>query len=166
MTVLFADLVRRGDAEAARVVRVAPGYLPGGMVSVSRKHDDGSIDSVQHAEIASILEPEQLECLYWDAVRRVTLGAARFSRDAIRVGGRWPVILRFGPLVDGRRQIAGGLFAACAGGTIGWDASGGQTSVSVQGFTPILRGPLWRIEARFHTAVGRRFFARVAREAR
>ena len=76
------------------------------------------------------------------------------------------MILRFGPLVEGRRRIAGGLFAASGGWNDRLGREGGQTSVSVEGFTPILRGPLWRIEGWFHTAVGRRFFARVAREAR
>jgi hypothetical protein len=134
------------------------------MESSSIKRGDGTIDSFQRAEGGSVLEPIQLERLYWDEMRRVTLGAARFSREAIRVGGVWPVILRFGPLVDGGRPIVGGLFARRAGGTISWRADGRQTSVSVEGFAPILRGPLWRVEAWFHDLVGRRFLARVRRE--
>lgn len=129
------------------------------------KRDDGTIDSLQRGPAGNRLDPTELERLYWDEIRRVTLGAARFSRDAIRVAGLWPVILRFGPLVDGRRPIAGGLFARRSGGTIGWQADGEYTSVAVEGFAPLLRGPLWRVEAWFHTVVGRRFLARVAREA-
>jgi hypothetical protein len=136
------------------------------MESVSVKHDDGTIDSLQRADLATEFDPSHLERLYWDEIRRATLGAARFSRGAIRVGGLWPAILRFGPLVDGRRPIAGGLFARRAGGTIGWRADGEHASVSVEGFAPLLRGPCWRIEARFHDLVGRRFLARVARETR
>jgi hypothetical protein len=134
------------------------------MESLSIKRGDGTIDSFQRAAGGSELEPTQLESLYWDEMRRVTLGAARFSREAIRVGGVWPVILRFGPLVDGGRPIVGGLFARRAGGTISWRADGRDTSVSVEGFAPILRGPFWRVEAWFHDLVGRRFLARVPRE--
>jgi hypothetical protein len=134
------------------------------MESVSVKRDDGTIDSFQCADAESELDSAQLERLYWDEIRRVTLGAARFSRGALRVGGFWPVIVRFGPLVDGRRPIVGGLFARQAGGTISWQADGEHTSVAVQGFAPVLRGPLWRVEAWFHGLVGRRFLARVVRE--
>lgn len=141
-----------------------PATLPARMETANVKHEDGTIDSSQSAHIGRELEPDQLERLYWDEIRRVTLGATRFSRGAIRVGGVWPVILRFGPLVDGRRQIAGGLFARHAGGTISWQADGEHVSVIVQGFAPILRGPFWRAEAWFHDLVGRRFLARVARE--
>jgi hypothetical protein len=134
------------------------------MESVSVKHEDGTIDSFQRAHAGSELEPAQLEQLYWDEIRRATWGATRFSRGAIRVAGLWPVILRFGPLVDGRRPIAGGLFARRAGGTIGWEADHERTSVIVQGFAPLLTGPFWRVEATLHDRIGRRFLARVARE--
>lgn len=132
---------------------------------MSVKHEDGTIDSCQRAEVGSRLAPAQLERLYWDEIRRATWGSTRFSRGAIRVGGRWPVLLRFGPLVDGRRTIAGGLFARRAGGTIAWHADHDRTSVTVAGFAPLLRGPLWRVEAWLHDRIGRRFLARVAREA-
>jgi hypothetical protein len=135
------------------------------MESVSVKHDDGTIHSSQRVHARTDLEPAQLERLYWDEIRRATLGVARFSRDGIRVAGLWPVILRFGPLLDGRRAIVGGLFARRAGGTIGWQG-GEDTAVTVEGFAPLLGGPLWRVEARLHDLVGRRFLARVARETR
>ena len=101
-----------------------------------------------------------------DEIRRVTLGAARFSRGALRVAGIWPALLRFGPVIEGRRAIAGGLFARRAGGTIGWSVDHEHTSVVVEGFVPLLRGPFWRVEARLHDVIGRRFLARVARESR
>src|SRR4029078_11762170 len=112
------------------------------MESVSGKHADGTIDSVQRVDIGSELDSTQLERLYWDEIRRATLGAARFSQRALRVGGFWPVILRFGPPVDGRRAIAGGLFARRAGGTIGWQADRAQTAGIVRGLQPLLGGPL------------------------
>jgi hypothetical protein len=134
--------------------------------SANVKHDDGTIDSFQRGHVGSELDSTQLERLYWDEIRRVTLGAVRYSRGAIRVGGFWPVILRFGSLVDGRRPITGGLFARRAGGTIGWQADGEQTAVIVKGFPPLLGGPFWRVEAWLHDVIGRRFLARVARETR
>jgi len=127
-------------------------------------HASGTIDTCQRAPIAAEFEVVQLEMLYWDAVRRVTLGWVRFSRDALRLLGVWPVLLRFGPLVEGRRAIHGGLFARRPGGTIEWRANGVDVAVDVAGFTPLLRGPLWRIESLLHDLVGRRFLARVARE--
>ena len=134
------------------------------MESVSVRHDDGTIYSFQRAPVASMLEPAQLERLYWDEIRRVTWGTARFSRDAIRIGGVWPAILRFGPLIGDGRPIAGGLFARRAGGTISWRADGEHTSVTVQGFAPLLRGSLWGVERWFHDLIGRRFLSRVSRE--
>jgi hypothetical protein len=136
------------------------------MNSVSVEHEDGTIDTSQRAQVEAVLDALRLEQLYWDEIRRVTLGLARFSRSAIRFVGVWPVVLRFGPLDSGRRTILGGLGARRPGGTIAWRADGEQASVEVEGFAPLLRGPFWRLEQSFHDLVGRRFLARVAREAR
>ena len=136
------------------------------MECVNVKHDDGTIDSRQRARVGAALDAASLERLYWDEIRGVTLGVARFSRDAIRVLGFGPAMLRFGPLVGDRRAILGGLFARRPSGTIAWAADGEHASVSVEGFAPLLRGPLWRVEVWFHDQVGRRFLARVAREDR
>jgi hypothetical protein len=119
----------------------------------------------QRAPIATRVDSSQLEQLYWDATRRVTLGSVRFSDGALRLLGVWPVLLRFGPLVDGRRAILGGLFARRPGGTIEWRADGVHVVVEVVGFAPLLRGPLWRIELWLHDLVASRFLAYVAREA-
>jgi hypothetical protein len=97
-------------------------------VMESVRRDDGTIESLQRAPAGSKLNPALLEWLYWEEMRRVTPGAVRFTRGAIRVGGVWQVILGFGPLVDGRRAIVGGLFAR--------RADGEHTSVTVQGFAP------------------------------
>jgi hypothetical protein len=128
-------------------------------------HASGAVDTCQREPIAAAIDVVRLEVLYWDAVRRVTLGWVRFSEDALRLFGVWPVLLRFGPLVEGRRAILGGLFARRPGGTIAWRANGVDVAVDVTGFTPLLRGPMWRIESLLHDLVGKRFLVRVAREA-
>ena len=128
-------------------------------------HASGAVDTCQREPIAAPIDAMRLEVLYWDAVRRVTLGWVCFSGDALRLFGVWPVLLRFGPLVEGRRPILGGLFARRPGGTMAWRANGVDVAVDVTGFTPLLRGPLWRIELLLHDLVGRRFLARVALEA-
>src|SRR5581483_675754 len=106
-------------------------------------HDDGTFDSLQRAPVGSALDASRLERIYWEEIRRVTLGAVRYSRGALRVAGVGPALLRFGPVDEGKRAIAGGLFARRPGGTIGWSADHEQTSVAVEGFVPLLRGPIW-----------------------
>jgi hypothetical protein len=113
-----------------------------------------------------VLDCVQLEQLYWDAVRQATLGLVRFSGSAVRLLGVWPVFLRFGPLVGGRRVILGGLMARRPGGTIAWRANGVYAAVEVEGFAPLLRGRLWRLELVSHDLVGRRFLALVERNGR
>lgn len=135
------------------------------MESISAVNESGTLDTLQRAQIDATLDGARLEQLYWLEVRRVTFGVARFSRGAIRLFGAWPV-LRFGPLVDGRRAILGGFIVREPGGSIAWRADGVHVSVEVEGFAPLLQGPLLRFEALFHDRVGRRFLARVAREVR
>jgi hypothetical protein len=144
--------------------RHAGGNVLAGMQSVSVKREDGTIDTFQRAHVEAVVDALRLEELYWDEIRRATLGLARFSRGAIRFVGVWPVVLRLGPLVGSRRAILGGLITSRAGGTIAWRADGEQASVEVEGFAPLLQGSLWRLELSFHDLVGRRFLARVARE--
>ena len=129
-------------------------------------HEGGTIDTFQRAEVAVVLDVVRLERLYWGEVARATFGLARFSGDAVRLVGVWPVLLRFGPLVGGRRGILGGGFARRPGGTIAWRADGVHVSVEVEGFAPLVRGPLWRLESLFHARVGRLFLARVELEVR
>ncbi len=136
------------------------------MESVSVKHEDGTIDSTQRAPVGVALEALRLEQLYWEAIRRVTFGSARFSGDAVRLLGLWPVFLRFGPLVQGRRAILGGLIASRPGGTISWRADGVHAAIEVEGFAPSLGGLLWRLEVALHDLVAARFLALVAREER
>jgi hypothetical protein len=135
------------------------------MERVSLMHGSGMVDMCQREPTAAAVDSMRLEVLYWEAVRRAALGSVRFSNDALRLFGVWPVLLRFGPLVEGRRAILGGLFARRPGGTVEWRANGVDVAVVVTDFTPLLRGPLWQIELLLHDLVGRRFLARVASEA-
>ena len=137
-----------------------------GMESVSVRCEDGTFDVLERGKGGFSLDPLRLERLYWDEVRRATFGVARFSRGGIRLFGLWPVVLRFGPPVDGRREIVGGLMARRPGGSIAWRADGGQSSIAVERYAPLLRGTLWRLQLSFHCLVGRRFLARIAGEAR
>ncbi|MGZ4388178.1 MAG: hypothetical protein ACXVZL_02220 [Gaiellaceae bacterium] len=136
------------------------------MESISAVNESGTLDTLQRAQIDATLDGARLEQLYWEQVRRVTFGLARFSGGAIRLFGGWPVLLRLGPLVDGRRAILGGLIVREPGGSIAWKADGVHVVVEVEGFSPLLQGPLLRFETLFHDRVGRRFLARVAREVR
>jgi hypothetical protein len=134
------------------------------METVSVRHEDGTVDIFERADGRAVFDAERLETLYWDEIRRGTLGCVRYSSDQLRLFGVWPSLLRFGPLVGGRRAVVGGLMAGRAGGTVAWRADGVQTSIAVEGFAPFFRGPFWRVQLAFHYLVGRRFVARVARE--
>lgn len=152
----------------------APGW-EAGLVVARRQHplrveggsvvrEDGTISTYQRESFGIAVDVTRLERLYWREVSRATFGLAQFSGDAIRMAGRWPVLLRFGPAVNGRRKILGGWFARRPGGTIAWRSDGLHVSVEVEGFAPFLRGPLWRLESLLHARVGRQFLARVERE--
>lgn len=135
------------------------------METVTTRQEDGTVDIQERAPAAAIPDEQRLEELYGTGIRRATLGLARFSSDTIRLRGVEPAILRFGPSIDSRRTILGGIVARRPGGTIAWRAGSEHSSVAVEGFAPLLRGPLWRLETSFHDLVGRRFLARVTREA-
>jgi len=134
------------------------------METISVVNESGTLDTSQRARIVTVLDVARLEQLYWEQVRRATFGLVRFSGDTIRLFGGWPVLLRLGPLLEGRRAILGGLIVRRPGGTIAWRADGVHVSVVVEGFSPLLQGPLLRFEALFHDRVGKRFLARVVRE--
>jgi hypothetical protein len=138
--------------------------LPLTVDSVTVRHEDGTLEMTQSAPAAVALDGPRLEQLYWDEIRRTTLGLARFSDGRVRLLGIWPVLLHLGPLEASRRKILGGFIARRPGGTIAWRADGVHASVAVEGFSPLLRGPLWRLESAFHELIGRRFLTRVTRE--
>ena len=108
----FDDAARRAlaDAEATPQVR--------------------TIDSVQEAP-APAVAPEEREGIYWDELRRMTLGAATFRRDAVRPFGRGPALMRFGPRAGDARAIVGGVFTRRASGRIAWEQSDGTARVVV-----------------------------------
>ena len=94
------------------------------------RNEDGTFDIVQRAPAAASLSSEDLQRLYWREVASSTLGVVRFSRGAIRVLGIWPRLLEFGPSVEGRRLIVGGIFARHPYGAIAWWARDGEIVVS------------------------------------
>ena len=124
------------------------------------RHPDGTVDIVQTGPAVAEHTPEALQAIYWRELRGATFGVARFSRNAVRVLGIWPVLLRFGPPANGARPIVGGIFARRPHGAIRWWAADGSVVVAVERFAPLLRGPLWRGESWFHNVVGRRYLAR------
>jgi hypothetical protein len=132
------------------------------MKSETTRRDDGTVDIVQRGPAAVVASPAELEQLYWRALHETTFGIVRFARDAVRIAGVWPVLLRFAPPAQGARPILGGLFARAPLGTIRWSSSSGEVTVAVEGFAPRLRGALWRFESWFHEVVGRRFLALAA----
>ena len=81
--------------------------------------------SSRPAPAAAERPSEALEAIYWRELRGATFGLVRFSRDAVRVLGLWPTLLRFGPLTDGARPIVGGIFARRPHGVIRWWAADG-----------------------------------------
>jgi hypothetical protein len=125
--------------------------------TTTTRNPDGTFDIVQRGSASWQPSAEQLERLYWVAMRRATLGVVALSQDAICVFGLWPALLRFGPLLDGGRPIVGGIFAREPYGAIRWSATQTEIVVAVERFAPLLRGPFWRFESWFHDRVGRRF---------
>jgi hypothetical protein len=136
------------------------------MNSVSVEHEDATIDTSQRAQVEAALDALRLEQLYWDEIRRVT-SASCASREA-----------RFALSVFGLSSCASALWSAAdepswadwslAGraGQLPGEPTASRPRVEVEGFAPLLRGPFWQFEQSFHDLVGRRFLARVAREAR
>jgi hypothetical protein len=136
------------------------------MTTDTDRHEDGTIDVVQAVATTSSASPDELERLYWAAIRQTTFGLVRYGRDAIRILGSGPALIAFGPLTaDGARPIVGGLFARRPHGVLRWSAADGRIVVAVERFAPLLRGPLWLVESWFHARVGRRFLTTAARRA-
>jgi hypothetical protein len=132
------------------------------MTTDTTHHEDGTIDVVQEAAARTTASPDELERLYWAAIRRTTFGLVRYRSDGIRILGSGPALIAFGPRRDGTRPIVGGLFARRPHGAIRWSAADGRIVVAVERFAPLLRGPLWLLESWFHARVGRRFLADAA----
>lgn len=128
--------------------------------------------------------------VYWRELERSTFGIIRTRADThgLEVGiiGVKPALLRFGQpehavssrAVSCRYPIRGGLLARAAAGSITFTQSGSdavEVSSAIKEFFPRLAARRqWRrwpgvlypqIQARLHVALGRRYFARLWREA-
>lgn len=141
---------------------------------------------------ASAQGARRLGELYWHEVEHSLLGLLRIRRRTagevteISVLGHGPALLRFGPArlevtpvsVTCSYRIEGGLLARRASGSISFTqstAAGVEVRSEVAEFFPRLatrrrrrrwNGVLYpQIQARLHVAVGRRYFARLRREA-
>jgi hypothetical protein len=129
--------------------------------------------------------------LYWREVQRSSFGVIRVRRrgDAldVRLFGAGPALLRFGApehcvsstTVSCLYPIRGGLLVRTPGGSISFTQTGAdvvEVSSTIAGFFPRLaprrerrrwQGLLYlQVQARLHVALGRRYFARLWREAR
>lgn len=168
-----------------------------GWRSSDRRSPSGGIDTEQ-----AVLAPTpvveatregalRLGARYWSAVQGFTRGLVRPRERAdaleLRLLGRGPVLLRFGPpevvvepgLVACGHDILGGLLVRRRGGRITLAQVGGEEPElrsTIVDFHPALAGPRggprWagvlyhEVQQRIHRAVGRRYFRRLLREAR
>lgn len=128
--------------------------------------------------------------VYWREVERSTLGVVRARTDlaglTVRLLGIGPALLRFGhpehevspSRVSCLYPIRGGVLASAASGAISFTQAGlrdVEVSSAITGFFPRLatrrRWRRWdgllylQVQARLHDALGRRYFARLWREA-
>jgi hypothetical protein len=150
--------------------------LPDGWRSVERRSADGAVDTEQRATPAGLspLEPSEaaaarLGARYWRTVTRMSVGVVRFHASgddvALRVFGRGPALLSFGPVelladedeVAWRAPIHGGLLARRPGGSFTIARHGPELCVALTGFVPRV-GRLYGVLQRpFHVAASRRF---------
>jgi hypothetical protein len=161
------------------------------------QRDDGAVESEQRVVLRSpvvefsVAGAEHLGRAYWREVERITGGLVqareRHSSIELRLLGRGPSLLRFGPptikvtttLVCCSYPIEGGLLARRPAGEIVFAQVGdGQPVVrsAIRGFFPSLASrtasPDWtgalynRVQSRIHVVVSRRYFARLIAEAR
>jgi hypothetical protein len=129
--------------------------------------------------------------VYWCEVERSTFGVIRARAGTggleVRLLGISPALLRFGHPEHSVRPnsvsclypIRGGLLARAPAGSISFTQSGSdvvEVTSAIEGFFPRLAARRrWRrwngllypqIQARLHVALGRRYFARLWRDAR
>jgi hypothetical protein len=120
--------------------------------------------------------------LYWEELAHASGGIVRrrATRDgfALRILGRGPDLLRFGPAeitreADGIRclyAVQGGLLARRASGAICLSQSsrgGAELAATVTGFVPRWSGAFYQqIQHRLHVAISRRYFRRLLADGR
>jgi hypothetical protein len=168
-----------------------------GWESSEARASDGAVESEQRARVDRLVVPlsddgaRRLAGVYWQVVGQATFGLVR-ARDTgagleLRLLGRGPALLRFGPArvsvgpdaVGCTHAITGGLLSRTPSGLILFEQRQLADCVllvsSIAGFHPRLAArpgaPVWtgelykRVQARLHVAIGRRYFARLATEA-
>ena len=163
-----------------------------GWLSTQLRTDSGSIESDQSIRVGGpvVANSDQgarlLGRLYWLEIVRTSRGLVRAREHGggveLRLAGRGPALLRFGPLevvveehrVACRYPIRGGLLALREGGALVLSQVGGERPelhTAVNGFFPRFgvragfprwSGPLYELVQRHvHVAISRRYFARV-----
>jgi hypothetical protein len=125
---------------------------------------------------------ELLAASYWREVEATTRHLVRANAADghidVRLLGRGPVLIRLGPptvradlaTVTCTYPIVGGLLVAQAGGALALEQVSGHPVVLrsvLTEYVPTLAGALYfQLQARLHSLITRRYFARLVREAR
>jgi hypothetical protein len=153
-----------------------------GWRSLQGRGFDGSIESAQRVRIGSPVVPASdagaglLGERYWASVARAARGLVRPRSTArgmeLRLAGRGPCLLRFGPAeqrheptrVSCRFPIRGGLLARRPAGAICLSQTAEELRATVTGFVPRL-GTFYGIQRRLHVAVSRRYFRSLLEDA-
>ena len=162
-----------------------------------RRRDDGATESTQRAVVTDPAADRSAEgaaalgAAYWRAVAQTTGGlVGRSESEAgseLCLGGKGPVLLRFGPPrydvtptgVSAAYPITGGLLARRPSGslTLSMEARDGEVELrsAIAGYYPTLAArpgaPAWtgeaynQVQARLHARVSRSYFRHVARGA-
>ena len=164
--------------------------LPSTWRSNQANRPTGEFESVQRVHLPSpvvertLAGARRLGEQYWREVQRSTLGLVRprapSSSPELRLLGFGPPLLRFGraELVATAETVActyvirGGLLARAPGGSIALSQIGAddvELRSTITGFFPRLAalrlGLPYRVQARLHAGVSRRYFTRLWREA-
>ncbi|HET7554845.1 MAG TPA: hypothetical protein VFJ75_04260 [Gaiellaceae bacterium] len=154
-----------------------------GWESWQRRMPDGAIDSEQRVALQrpvverSLAGAEQLGRAYWRAVRRATASLVRARQQdgavELRLLGRAPVLLRFGPPsleasnahVTCSYPIVGGFLTGRAGGELAFEQTAASLRSTIRGFSPRIAF-YGRLQGRAHVAISRRYFQELVAEAR
>jgi hypothetical protein len=123
-----------------------------------------------------------LAASYWREVEATTYGLVRVrtedGRVDVRLLGRGPALIRLGPpsvaadlgSVVCTYPIVGGLLVGQPGGALSLEQVSGDPVVlrsTLTEYVPRLVGALYfQLQARLHSLIARRYFARLVREAR
>jgi hypothetical protein len=159
-----------------------------GWRSTQSRAADGAIESDERVRAAApVVDRSEagaraLGDRYWREVASASHGVVRRRRThdsvELRLFGRGPCLLRFGPVETTygtdhtccRYPIRGGLLARRPGGSLTLSQTGAdrpEFRAAVQGFAPRLGSrPYERIQRRLHLAISRRYFRRLIEEAR